>query len=203
MKPKAKPRAKRPLSAEKLREREAIFAIYRDFGPGRTYERLVELARPQYGPISKRTLVNWSQQHNWRVRIDEHDRDLAATSQAAVDTSDGNAENQLLHSAAAALQTLMRSNPVVRTARDAKMLVDAVEKAIKLDAILKSKLSAPREAQKSTHEVLVKMMDAVENWSRLAKIAAQRAGCKIVNYELVPEDDDAVIKPPDWPAAAE
>jgi hypothetical protein len=74
-----KPRAKRPLSAEKLQRREAVFELYRDMGPGRTQERLIEMARAKYGPISKRTLVNWSQQHNWRARLAEHDQRLRAS----------------------------------------------------------------------------------------------------------------------------
>lgn len=189
MKRNPQPRSKRPLSPEKLQRREAIFALYRDMGPGRTYERLIDMVRPDYGLVSRRTLVNWSQQHSWRVQIDEHDRDRATASQAAMEQSSdsGDQHDQLLSSAALALRNVMRSNPLVRTAHDAKMLVDAAEKAIKLADMLKARRhDSGGAADRRKWEIEV--MKEMQKWVRVAKIAADRAGFKIVKFELVPKE---------------
>ena len=189
MKRTPKPRSKRPLSPERLQRREAIFALYRDMGPGRTRGRLIELIRPDYGPVSPRTLVNWSREHHWRVQIDEYDRDRATASQAALeqDSDSGDQHDQLLSSAALALRNVMRSNPLVRTAHDAKMLVDAAEKAIKLADMLKAR-RLDSSNQETSYEWSIKAIKDLQEWVYLAHAAAGRAGLKIVKGELVPDD---------------
>jgi hypothetical protein len=189
---KAKQRQARSIPAADLAKREAIFGIYRDLGPGRTYERLIEMIRPDYGPLAKRTLVNWSQQHNWRARIDEYDRDLTTRSLGAGGQGDGTASDQLLNAAAAALQTVMRSNPVVRTPRDAKVLVDAADKAIKLAETLESKRRDPHDAE-DAREWIRRYNAQLLNWVRLAKTGAHLAGYKIVDGQFVPEDDTGIV----------
>jgi hypothetical protein len=192
MKPKVKLRPERQLSLEQQQKRQAVFELYRDLGAQRSYERLIEMVRPKHGPISKRTLVNWSQQHNWRARIGEYDRDLTTRSRAAGDQGGGNASDQLLNSAAEALQTVMRSNPVVRTPRDAKMLVDAADKAIKLAETLESKRRDPHDAE-DAREWSKRYYEQLRNWVRLAKTAAHLAGYQIVDGHLVPEDDTGIV----------
>jgi hypothetical protein len=68
----------------------------------------------------------------------------------------------------------MRSNPVVRTPQDAKTLVDAAERAIKLAEKLKGGEHDPGEAERSK-EWLRNQMQILENWVRLAHTAAGRA----------------------------
>jgi len=134
----AKPRSKRPLSPQKLQQREAVFAVYRDMGPARSYERLIEMVRKKHGPVSRRTLVNWAREHSWRARLAEHDRRFAA-SPASPDELDPNFDRveALSRLAYQALQLLLTARVVVRTPRDYKMMIDAAEKAIMLAEKLK------------------------------------------------------------------
>ncbi len=138
MKPQVKPRRKRQLSPERLAKREALFELYRDLGPGRSYEQLIELARPQHGPISKRTLVNWSRAHNWRARLDEHDRRLASASQAQLDGLDPDFDmvEALKRIARSAIYRVSVSHVEVRTPQDAKVMIEVAERAQKLAAEL-------------------------------------------------------------------
>jgi hypothetical protein len=116
---RTKTRSKRPLSAAKLQQREAVFALYRDTGPGRTYERLIEAVRPKYGPISKRSLVNWSHQHNWRALIAEHDKRLNALPPSLDELGpDFNMVEALERIACMALQRALASHVEVRTPQD-------------------------------------------------------------------------------------
>lgn len=126
-----KRRTSRKLAPDQLAKREAIFGVYRDLGPTRNYERVIELVRPKYGDVSERTLVYWSGQHNWQARVAEYDDTLAMGSevQAELDPNFDPIE-ALARSAHLALQRALASHPVVRTPQDYKALVDSAEKAL-------------------------------------------------------------------------
>jgi len=133
MKQKSKRTAPRKLSPADLAKREGIFGLYRDLGPTRSYERLIELIRPKYGDVSKRTLVNWSGQHNWQPRVAEYDETLATGTEAQAELDPNfDRTDALLRSSHLALQRALASRPTVRTPQDYKALVDAAEKAIML-----------------------------------------------------------------------
>lgn len=136
--PATKRRPARSISPVDLAKREAIFNLYRDLGPTRSYERLIELIRPKYGDVSKRTLVNWSRQHNWQQRVAEYDDALAVGSEVQAELDPNfNATEALLRSAHLALQRALASHPTARTPQDYKALVDAAEKALRLVAKLR------------------------------------------------------------------
>lgn len=133
-----KRRTPRKPAPDQLAKREAIFNLYRDLGPTRSYERLIELIRPKYGDVSKRTLVNWSRQHNWQPRVAEYDDALATGSEVQAELDPNfNATEALLRSAHLALQRALASHPMARTPQDYKALVDAAEKALRLVAKLR------------------------------------------------------------------
>jgi hypothetical protein len=156
MKRRVQARSKRPLSPEKLRRREAIFALYRDMGPGRTYERVIEMARLKYGAVSRRTLVNWSQQHNWHARLAEYDQRLVAAAQPSPvelgpDFDMVDALNRIAQSALH--RVLMNGNG---KPRDLKALVETAEKALMLAEKLRQMGMArrsPEEVQKAQQEM--------------------------------------------------
>lgn len=129
--PKTKRRTPRSPAPDQLAKREAIFGLYRDLGPTRSYERLIPMVKPKYGEVSKRTLVYWSGQHNWQARVAEYDDTLAMGSelQAELDPNFDPIE-ALARSAHLALQRVLASHPIVRTAQDFKALVDSAEKAL-------------------------------------------------------------------------
>jgi hypothetical protein len=143
-----KTRSKRQLSTEQLQRREAIFALYRDMGPGRSYERLIETARPRQGPVSKRTLVNWSQQHNWRALIAEHDQRLSAVLQPPPVELGANFDrvDALSRIADRALQRVLQT-PGAKP-RELKTLVEIAEKAV----VLAEKLRGMGMARRSPEE---------------------------------------------------
>src|SRR5271155_2818905 len=139
MKRHTKTRGKRPLSAEKLQRREAIFALYRDMGSGRSYERLIEMARPQHGSVSKRSLVNWSGAHNWRTRLADYDRQLTAVPLSPVELGpDFNMVDALKRIADLVVQRALRMHADGKP-RDLKALVETAEKAVMLAEKLREK----------------------------------------------------------------
>jgi hypothetical protein len=66
------------LPADKLEQREAAFAIYRDMGPSRSLVAL-ELKRnhPEIA-VSRQSLEKWSKLHHWVKRVRAHDKSVAA-----------------------------------------------------------------------------------------------------------------------------
>jgi hypothetical protein len=128
---KSKRTAPRKLAPDQLAKREAIFGVYRDMDPPRSYERLMRMVEPKYGKISKRTLVYWSAQHHWQARVADYDDTLAVGSEVQADLDPNfDAAEALARSAHLALQRALASHPVVRTPQDYKALVDSAEKAL-------------------------------------------------------------------------
>src|SRR5580700_8246430 len=117
----------RHLDPAQIARREHIFSVYRDLGPTRSYDRLLAAIAEKHGNVSKRTLANWSRQHSWGERITEHDRQMEKGLQGQSEVLDPNFDivDALLKAAHLTLLRVLRSNPVVRTAQDAKALVDA------------------------------------------------------------------------------
>jgi hypothetical protein len=151
-----KPRSRRPLSPEKLQRREAIFAFYSDMGPGRTRERLIEVIRPDYGPLGKRTLVNWSRDHNWRARLAEHDRRLTAAQPSSPVELGPNFDmvDALKRIAQLALQRALQMPD--GKPRELKTLVETAEKAMMLVEKLREigvGQRSPEEANEAQQEM--------------------------------------------------
>lgn len=172
----AKPHSKRPVSPEKLAKREALFELYRDLGPGRSYERLIEAARPQHGPIARRTLVNWSGAHNWRARIADYDRRLTTASQAQLEGVDPDFDmaEALERIARSAIHRVLVSQVEIRTPQGAKAMMDAAEKAIMLAEELRQRgldgrAAEQKEAQISTFGQLMEKMRSVARAGFAAK----------------------------------
>ena len=174
MKPKAKPRVKRPLSAEELQKREAFFALYRDMSR-RTRKRLIEMARPTLGSISERTLVNWSRDHNWQARLDEYDQRLRASPPQADEFDPNfNRVEALERIADLALQRALASHVEVRTPQDFKTMVDAAEKAITLCEKLRQigKTGISPEAKQGHLTRVQRMFDYIDEMVRAKHAAA-------------------------------
>src|SRR5258705_13750249 len=115
------------VSPELLARREDIFRVYRDMGPTRSYDRLLAAIEKKHGSVSKRTLANWSRQHSWQERIAEHDRDIEKGSPGQSEPLDPNFDkvDALLRAAHLTMMRVLQACPVVKTARDAKAMLDA------------------------------------------------------------------------------
>jgi hypothetical protein len=172
----------RKLDPAQIARREHIFSVYRDLGPTRSYDRLLAAIVEKHGSVSKRTLANWSRQHSWQERIAEHDSQMEKGLQGQSEILDLNFDivDALLKAAHLTLLRVLRSNPVVRTAQDAKALVDAAANAMKLDDLLRAKEGNP----KSIDESMRQLWDYIDRFE-----AARRAELGISNAEAVPEPE--------------
>jgi hypothetical protein len=201
MKSKVKPRLKRQLSPEKLARRDAFFELYRDLGPGRSYERLIDVAKPKHGLISRRTLVNWSQQHNWRARIADYDQRLATGSQAQLDGVDLDFDmvEALERIARSAIHRVLVSHVEVRTPQDAKVMVEAAEKATTLAERLRQLgLDGRASEQKEAQVILFRKLMSEMRTIASAKDAAEghpAHGLKDQHPEIDDAPDDPGVSP--------
>lgn len=137
------------VNPEQLARREDIFRVYRDMGPARSYDRLLAAIEKKHGKLSRRTLANWSRQHSWQERIAEYDRDLDTGMQAQLEQLDPNFDKRdaLLKAAHLTMMRVLQACPVVKTARDAKALLDAAVTAMKLAEMLRATQENPEEAE--------------------------------------------------------
>src|SRR5947207_4027528 len=135
------------VSPELLARREDIFRVYRDIGPTRSYDRLLAAIEKKHGSVSKRTLANWSRQHSWQERIAEHDRDLEKGWQAQAEPLDPNFDkvDALLKAANLTIMRVLQASPQVKTARDAKALLDTAITAMKLAEMLRATQRTPED----------------------------------------------------------
>jgi hypothetical protein len=186
MKRHSKTRSKRPLSAEKLQRREAVFTIYRDMGPGRTYERLIEMARSQHGPISRRTLVNWSGQHNWRTRLVEHDQRLTAAGEPPVELGpDFDMVEALKRIAVLVVQRALRMHADGKP-RDLKALVETAEKALMLaDKAREMRMAQQSPEEKAEHQQRLRRV--MEHMKGMARERLAREGHPVQDF-VSPEE---------------
>jgi len=137
------------LDPEQLARREDIFRVYRDMGPMRSYDRLLVAIEKKHGSVSKRTLANWSRQHSWQERVAEYDRELEKGFQGHSEPLDPNFDKRdaLLRAAHLTMMRVLEARPMVKTARDAKALLDAAVTAMKLAEMLGAKQEAPEEVE--------------------------------------------------------
>jgi len=171
-----KARRRAPLDPVQLARREEIFQLYRDMGPTRNYDRLLAAIESKHGTLSKRTLANWSKQHSWQWRVTEYDRDLTKGAQVQVEVLDPNFDQRdaLLKAAHLALMRVLQSNPVVRTAQDAKALIDAANNAIKLVELLRAN-DGDRKGSGERTKHMFEVLEAIEARIRGAGRAQSRA----------------------------
>jgi hypothetical protein len=181
----------RSLDPAQIVRREHIFSVYRDFGPTRSYDRLLAAIAEKHGSVSKRTLANWSGQHSWQERIAERDSQIEKGLQGQSEILDPNFDivDALLKAAHLTLLRVLRSNPVVKTAQDAKALVDAAANAMKLAEILRAKEGNPKVNEESRRQ----MWEVIDRFE-----AARRA-----ELGIAPQSDrslpppDVITPPPD------
>jgi hypothetical protein len=152
------------LEPEQLARRENIFRVYRDMGPTRSYDRLLAAIEKKHDRVSKRTLANWARQHSWQERIAEHDHDLEKGLQGQSEPLDPNFDKRdaLLRAAHLTMMRVLQASPQVKTARDAKALLDAAVTAMKLAEMLGAKQEDPEEIEerrKRMWAVLDQIMD--------------------------------------------
>jgi hypothetical protein len=146
------------LPADKFKQRETAFAIYRDMGENRSMARLVDaFAKEQPAwAVTRSTLEKWSRMHDWSVRVKEHDNAIArgraqgvttmSTLKVAADP-EFNQIDALLRAANQSLTKAMSANPVVTRPGDVKALVDAAAHAIALTEKIKAQSSGKVSAQ--------------------------------------------------------
>jgi hypothetical protein len=67
------------LPADKLKQREAAFAIYRDLSIGRSMHKLEQLLKKEHPElaVSRSSLESWSRRHDWAARVKAHDDAIA------------------------------------------------------------------------------------------------------------------------------
>jgi hypothetical protein len=143
---------KRPsLNSAQLARREDIFRVYRDMGPARSYDRLLVAVEKKHGNVSKRTVANWSRQHSWGSRIAEHDREIEKGAQWQSEPLDPNFDkvDALLKAAHLTMMRVLQACPVVKTARDAKAMLDAAVTAMKLAEMLRGNQRTPEDNEES------------------------------------------------------
>jgi hypothetical protein len=134
------------LPADKLEQREAAFAIYRDLGSRRSLvglERELKLNHTEIA-VSRQSLEKWSKVHHWVKRVRAHDKPVAAAPpQRAELKVDPNFDqvDALLQAANRALTRAMSATPVVTKPSDVKALVDAAANALKLIETIKNQSS--------------------------------------------------------------
>jgi len=189
MRPNIGKHVSRKLDAEQLAKREHIFSVYRDLGPTRSYDRLLAAVAEKHGSVSKRSLANWSRQHSWQERIGEHDSQMEKGLQGQTEILDPNFDivDALLKAAHLTLLRVLRSNPVVKTAQDAKALVDAAANAMKLAEILRAKEGNPKVNEESRRH----MWEVIDRFE-----AARRAELGISNAGAIPGPERS-LPPPD------
>ena len=166
----------RKLSPEQLGRREDIFRLYRDMGPARSYDRLLAAIEKKHGKISKRTLANWSRQHSWQERIAEYDSELEKGMQGQAGPLDPNFDqvDALLKAANLTIMRVLQASPQVKTARDAKALLDAAVTAMKLAEMLRGTQRSPEDDEESRKRMWA-LIDKVEAIKRAQFEAERRA----------------------------
>jgi len=153
------------LPVDKLEQREAAFAVYRDMGPRRSLVALEgELKRnhPEIA-VSRQSLEKWSKVHHWAERVRAHDKSaIAALPQQAELKVDPNFDQveALLQAANRALTRAMSATPVVTKPSDVKALVDAAANALKLVETIRSQ-SVDKVSREEIAKEMARVLDLV------------------------------------------
>jgi hypothetical protein len=188
-------RQRRKTSAQRvdpaqLVRREAIFRVYRDLGPARSYDRLLAAIEKKHGSVSKRTLANWSRQHSWQQRIAEHDREMEEGLQEQPEPLDPNFDkvDALLRAAHLTMMRVLQACPVVKTARDAKAMLDAAVTAMKLAEMLRGNQRTPEDNEESRKRMWA-LIDKFEEAKR-AQFEAMEGKTKPLAGRLPPPPNE-------------
>jgi hypothetical protein len=153
------------LPADKLEQREAAFAIYRDMGPRRSLVVLEgELKRnhPEIA-VSRQSLEKWSKVHHWVERVRAHDKSIAAVPRQQPELKvDPNFDqvDALLQAANRALTRAMSATPVVTKPSDVKALVDAAANALKLIETIRGQ-SVGKVSREEIAQEMARVLDLV------------------------------------------
>src|SRR5438128_614481 len=104
------------LPRNKLAQREAAFAIYRDMGPRRSLVSLdheLKCNHPEIA-VSRQSLEKWSKMHHWVARVRAHDNSVITAPPQAGLKADPNFDHvdALLQAANQALTRAMSSAPM-------------------------------------------------------------------------------------------
>jgi hypothetical protein len=158
------------VPSAQLAKREAIFCVYRDLGPSRSYKRLIAAVQDKHGSVSARTLNSWSKMHSWSERLREHDDAIA---RAAVATENPgfdpnyDVEEALLHNCQIALQRALATNIVPQNAHQLKALVDLAINGLKAIELRRQGRRDKGEMAAGTKRVS-QLLDAIEARIRAA-----------------------------------
>ena len=179
------------VSPELLARREDIFRVYRDMGPTRSYDRLLAAIEKKHGSVSKRTLANWSRQHSWQERIAEHDRDLEKGWQAQAEPLDPNFDkvDALLKAANLTIMRVLQASPQVKTARDAKALLDTAITAMKLAEMLRATQRTPEDDEERRNRMWA-LIDQITDIKRSQFEAVQNKGLPTPGPPMRQSDED-------------
>ena len=177
-----------------LARREAIFSIYRDLGPSRSYKRLIAAVKDKHGSVSPRTLNAWSKKHGWAERLREHDDALARAAVATNPDFDPNydVEEALLIVAQIALTRALNAIVVPQNAHQMKALVDLAVNALKaIDARRAGRQDAVKIAtgKKRVSEMLDEIEDRVraayELYAQAQRMLAGQTQGGVIDVEAV------------------
>jgi hypothetical protein len=177
------------LDSEQLARREEIFRLYLNMGPMRSYDRLLVAIEKKHGSVSKRTLANWSRQHSWQERIAEHDREVEKGLQGQREPLDPNFDqvDALLRAANLTMMRVLQACPVVKTARDAKAMLDAAVTAMKLAEMLRSNQRTPEDNEESRKRMWA-LIDKIEEAKR-AQFEAEGKTAPVAGGSPPPPND--------------
>lgn len=208
------------LPVDKLEQREAAFAIYRDLGPRRSLvdlERELKRNHPEIA-VSRQSLEKWSKAHHWVERVRAHDRSVAAAPRQQPELKvDPNFDqvDALLQAANRALTRAMSATPVVTKPSDVKALVDAAANALKLVETIRNQ-SVGKVSREEVAKEMARVLDLVKQArdqdvqllveAELKKRGITRDGIEqdagsVTPVIAVDHDEADIIK--DGPAAAE
>lgn len=157
------------LPADKLEQREAVFAIYRDLGSGRSLVALAHELKANHPEmaVSRQSLEKWSKVHRWVERVRTHEKSAAATPPPQTEFKvDPNFDqvDALLQAANRALTRAMSATPIVTKPSDVKALVDAAANALKLVETIRN-----QSVGKVSREEVAKEMGRVLDLVRQAR----------------------------------
>jgi hypothetical protein len=153
------------LPVDKLEQREAAFAIYRDLGPRRSLvalERELKCNHPEIA-VSRQSLEKWSKTHHWVERVRMHDNSLSSAPLQQPELKiDPNFDqvDALLQAANRALTRAMSATPVVTKPSDVKALVDAAANALKLVETIRSQ-SVGKVSREEIAKEMARVLDLV------------------------------------------
>jgi hypothetical protein len=153
------------LPVDKLEQREAAFARYRDMGPRRSLVALERELKSNHAEIavSRQSLEKWSKVHHWAERVRAHDKSLAAASRQQPELKvdpDFDQVDALLQAANRALTRAMSATPVLTKPSDVKALVDAAANALKLVETIRSQ-SVGKVSREDVAKEMARVLDLV------------------------------------------